>query len=205
MAGTVLDRAAVLAFLTDKALWRGGTLRGLLDAVHAAMQQQGPTVVLGVVDPEDADRWVAAVCHLMSPGASRRLYFATAEHVAGLNAARAAGLHLIVVPAAELSGVEPDDEGRADQRRGPARRPSAVEFVDYGADPDADQIHLTSFGSRIRATPWSMIAADVLRDPAVAAAVLDRQDAIAAEVGDHSLGLRVAVGPRRRRARAGPP
>ena len=185
--GTVLDRAAVLAFLTDKALWRGGTLRGLLDAVHAAMQQQGPTVVLGVVDPEDADRWVAAVCHLMSPGASRRLYFATAEHVAGLNAARAAGLHLIVVPAAELSGVEPDDGVVLISDEDLLDGHPSVEFVDYGADPDADQIHLTSFGSRIRATPWSMIAADVLRDPAVAAAVLDRQDAIAAEVGDHSL------------------
>jgi hypothetical protein len=184
----VLDRTAVLAFLVEKALWRGGTLRGLLDAVHAAMEQKGPMVVLGVVDPADADRWVAAVGHLMSPGTSRRLYFCTVEHVGGLVAARAAGRHLVVVPATELRSVEPDDTVVLISDEDLIDGHPVVEFVDYDGDVDAEQVHTTAYGSRIRATPWSMIAVAVLRDTTLAAELLDRQDAIAAMVGDRDLG-----------------
>jgi hypothetical protein len=183
----VLDRTAVLGFLADRVMLHGGTLRGLLDAVHAAMQPQGPTVVLGVVDPADADRWVAAVGHLMSPGTSRRLYFSTAERVGGLGAARSAGLHLIVVPAAELRTVEPDDTVVLISDEDLPDGHPAVEFVDYDADLDTEQVHTTFYGSRIPATPWSMIATAILRDPALTAELLHRQDAIAATVGDRML------------------
>ena len=149
----VIDRTAVLGFLADRVMLHGGTLRGLLDAVHAAMQPQGPTVVLGVVDPADADRWVAAVGHLMSPGTSRRLYFSTAERVGGLGAARSAGLHLIVVPAAELRTVEPDDTVVLISDEDLPDGHPAVEFVDYDADLDTEQVHTTSTAPASPPTP----------------------------------------------------
>lgn len=186
-ADPALDRAAVLDFLVERALWRGGTLRALLDAVHGAMEQ-GPMVVLGVVDPADADRWIAGVCHLMAPANSRHLYFSTTAHADNLTAARDAGLHLVVVPAAELSEVERDDDNLvllSDEDLIDGH--PAVEFADFDVELDAadvEQVHTTTYGSRIPATPWSVIADAVLRDPDLAAELLTRQDTVAAEVAD---------------------
>ena len=192
-----LDRAAVLDFLVTQALWKTGTLRALLDAVHAALQK-GPMVVLGVVDPADADRWITGICHLMSPATSRRLYFSTTEHADTLSAARTAALHVVVVPAAELRTIDRDDDALvllSDEDLVDGH--PAVEFADFDveldADPDTDtdtdteQVHTTTYGSRIPATPWSVIADATLRDPTLAADLLARQDTVAAEVGDRDL------------------
>lgn len=186
-ADPALDRAAVLDFLVERALWRGGTLRALLDAVHGAMEQ-GPMVVLGVVDPADADRWIAGVCHLMAPATSRHLYFSTTAHADHLAAARDAGLHLVVVPATELPEIERDDDNLvllSDEDLIDGH--PAVEFADFDVELDAadvEQVHTTTYGSRIPATAWSVIADAVLRDPDLAAELLARQDAVAAEVAD---------------------
>jgi GTPase-associated protein 1, N-terminal domain type 2/GTPase-associated protein 1, middle domain len=185
--GGGFDRPAVLEFLAQKARWRAGTLVALLDGVVAAMEG-GPMVVLGVDEAGGAERWIAALCHLMAPGTSRGLYFATAERGGGVEAARGAGLHLVAVPCPDLGGIAPDDDrvvliGDEDD---------AVDFVALEADEAAGyagrtRAHTTRHGSRIAVTPWSAIVPVVLRDPRVAARTLARQDAVAAELGDRGL------------------
>ena len=157
---------------------------------RALNEDQAPLVVLGVEDAADAERWIAAVCHLMSAGTSRRLYFSTDDRAAGLAAARAAGLHLAVVPCAELAGIDPGDPDD------PAYvllsdEDDAVTFVEFseaGPGESHDQAHTTRYGSQIPATAWSALVAVVLRDGQTAAALLAQQDEIAAEVGDQGLG-----------------
>jgi hypothetical protein len=173
-------RAAVLDFLAERAVVNPGVLSGLLDAVVAAMQH-GPMVVLGVEDDASAEMWVAAVCHLMSPGTSRQLYFATAERATGLAAARAAGLHLVVVPCADLAQLEPDESVVLI-----SDEDLAVEFVEYDVD-DEDQQHETRYRSRIPVTPCSTIAAAVVRERQLTADLLALQDEVAAEAGDDAL------------------
>jgi GTPase-associated protein 1, N-terminal domain type 2/GTPase-associated protein 1, middle domain len=173
-------RAAVLDFLAERGVVKVGVLSGLLDAVFAAMQH-GPMVVLGVEDVASAEMWVAAVCHLMSPGTSRQLYFSTTERATGVAAARAAGLHLVVVPCADLAQLAPDDSVvlLSDEDL-------AVEFVEYDEDDD-DQEHETRYRSRIPVTPWSAIAAAVVRERQLTADLLALQDEVAAEAGDDAL------------------
>ena len=174
------DRDAVLDFLGEHAVLNPGALSGLLDAVLAAMQQ-GPMVVLGVEDVASAETWVAAVCHLMSPVTSRQLYFSTTERAAGVVAARAAGLHLVVVPCDDLEGIEPDESLVliSDEALG-------VQFVEYD-EHDEEQAHVTRHGSRVPVTPWSTIAAAVVRERALTEDLLALQDAVAAEAGDEGL------------------
>lgn len=179
-------RSAVLSFLAAHVVVNPGVLSALLDAVAAAMQQ-GPMVVLGVEDPASAEMWVAAVCHLMSPGTSRQLYFSTTERATGVAAARAAGLHLVVVPCADLTQLDPDESVVliSDEAL-------AVDFVEYDPDRDDrddgdDQEHETHYRSRIPVTPWSTIAAAVVRERQLTADLLALADEVAAEAGDDAL------------------
>lgn len=175
----VLDRAAAVEFLVEMAAgFRRGVLAALLDGVHAAMNG-GPAVVLGVANPSDAARWIAGVSHLMSPGTSRALYWACGERAAGVAALRKLGVHLAVLPAADLLDIEPAD--------GLILINDDEDTVDLG-DLHTGQPHTTRpGGASIRVTPWSVIAPEVLQDAYLAQRAMEIQDSVAAEVGDRDL------------------
>lgn len=171
-----LDRAATVAFLRDAAIYRNGTLACLLDAAVQALQG-GPTAVLGVDDPERAECWIAALCHVMAPGTSRALFWSTAERANRVADARSAGLHLVAVPLADLDALEVDDDtavliGDTDD--------AVTELGDLESGP-----HRTRHGSTIPVTPWSALVPVVSGlDADAATAVLAQQDEIAASIGD---------------------
>ena len=172
-------RAAVLAFLAWASQYRAGTLAALLDGLVAAMRGK-LTVVLGTDNADHARLWIASACHLMSPGTSRELYWSTSERADRIADARLAGLHLAVVPLADLRVIG---------------RERLAHFLLVSDEDDAvtlgdlytDTHHYTRFGSQIPVTPWSVIVAAVLKDRDVAARALKLQDEVAAVVGDRHL------------------
>ncbi|WP_433799558.1 hypothetical protein [Actinomycetospora sp. CA-084318] len=170
-----LDRSATVAFLVEEALRSPGVLAGLLDGVVGALRD-GPQVVL-VARPDRADRWIAAISHLMSAGTARTLRWSNREQAEDLARGPVPGLDLVVVDPASFPpstlptsvAVVPDD-------------PDAVWLGDLAAG----EPHRTRHGE-IPVTPWSAIAPVVLQDEVTAADVLARLDACAARVGDRDL------------------
>lgn len=179
-ADVVLGRSEVVAFLVDEATWRPGLLAALLDAVHAAMAApDGPPVVLAVTDPERGVRWIAAVCHLMSAGTSRRLFWSTHERASGLPRLAEKHIRFAVLPAEELAA--PVDTS------GIVLIVDGEETVELGDLPHGESHRTRPHNGEIAVTPYSVVAAVVLQDPGLAEAVLERQDQIAAEANDPDL------------------
>jgi GTPase-associated protein 1, N-terminal domain type 2 len=173
-----IDRAAAVSFLAGVLRERGlAVLAALLDAVDAAMDG-GPTVVLGLKQPEHAGLWIAGVSHLMSPGTSRRFHWSTAEWVDSIGALQEHSVHLAVLALAGLPAVDPTGHALVI-----SDDPDGVELGALDGVPH----RVTRSGATIRVTPWSVIASVVLQSPELAARALQRQDSIAAEIGDRDL------------------
>lgn len=177
--GVSRDTASVVSFLLDKVDVHPNVLQALLDAVAAAMRPEPHgMVVLGVERPADAHLWIAALCHLMSPGTSRRFYWSTAERPDTVALAAQHGLHLVVV------GLEALDRIRG----GPdllviADRPGEIGLGNLSTGED----HETAAGARVAVTPWSVLASAVLRDGDHAMHAMGMLDRVAGDVGDTDL------------------
>lgn len=169
-----LSKGRVLDFVCTAAVERFGVLATLLDAVASALRD-GPRVVLGTTSPASAALWIASVCHLMSPGTSRTLYWSGRERATSLDGVWKKGVQVAAVPCADVAllgdaGLVVIDE----------TAPPALGFL--GGDP-----HRSPVGLPVRVTPWSAISQVVLEDRGLAERVLTLQDEVAAEVGDHDL------------------
>lgn len=173
-----LDRAAVLDFVMEAALLQPVVLSVLLDAIHAAMAEpaQGPPVVLVADDAFRGSCWIAAVCHLMSPGTSRRLYWSNHWRASTLDRLLGRGVHLVVMPPSELNAL-----------RGIDGITLVVENEEAALGDWPSSPHLTPSGSVVPASPYSALAIGVLQNRSVAERVLALQDTVAAEVGDWDL------------------
>ncbi|MBA8964960.1 hypothetical protein JOJ86_006238 [Rhodococcus percolatus] len=171
--GGISDRAAVLDFLLDPGTWRVGVLGVLLDAVDQAMHG-GPGVVLGCADSENAARWIGAVSHFMSPGASQKLGWSTADRSSTVVDTLSRGVHLACVPPGDaVDGIAGCVVlGETDTH----------EVGEWGGEP-----HRTATGQLVPVTAWSVLAQTVLVDPDSARRALDHQDILAAAVGDRDL------------------
>lgn len=146
----------------------------LLDALHAALAG-GPRVVLAAETVVGA-QWVAALGRLMSPGTGRRFHWSTAERAAGLRIAWQQGLHLAVVPPADLPPGA-DVGGAVVVRQDVAPRLGSLH-----GEPHQGACH-----PAVQVTEWSVLADAVLQDLDTALAGLAELDRVAAEVGDHGL------------------
>jgi hypothetical protein len=171
--GGIIDRAAILEFLLDPGTWRVGVLGVLLDAVDQAMHG-GPGVVLGCADSENAARWIGAVSHFMSPGASQKFGWSTADRSSTVVDAVSRGVHLACVPQGDaVDGIA------GCVVLGETDTPDVGE---WGGEP-----HRTATGQLVPVTAWSVLAQTVLVDPDSARRALDHQDTLAAAVGDRDL------------------
>ncbi|NLT31438.1 MAG: hypothetical protein GXX86_13490 [Propionibacterium sp.] len=150
-------------------------LQVLLDATVAALDG-GPMVVLGVVDPEQAAGWIAAVQLLMAPGTAARHWFSTLERADTLHDARALGLHLVAVPVGDLDALE----GERNLVVLDADEPVEVGDLDGAA-------HRTDRGDRVRVTPWSVMVAEVLETPDSFVRVGAAIDEVSERVDDRGL------------------
>ncbi len=176
-ADPVMSAATAAEFIEYAAVHRPGTLAHLLDAVVGALQGD-QMAVLGVDEPERADQWIAAICHLMSPNTSRGLAWSTAERADSITTARAMGLHLVALPIADLAAVELDENEVV--------LVSDAEEAGELGDLRSGEPHVTASGSRIAVTPWSAIAAAV-GNLALTREALMLQDRVAQEVNDAAL------------------
>lgn len=173
-SGAVLNRASMLDFLLDPGHWRIGALCGLLDGLAAALGE-GPPVVLLVDSADEGAQWFGAVSQLMSAGTARTIGWSTYERGSGLTALWRKRVVLAAVPRQDRAEIDPDTVLLLD--------PSApLALGDLHGEP-----HRTDAGVGIRVTPWSVIAQVVLADRALAERALGRQDAVAAQLGDHGL------------------
>ena len=146
----------------------------LLDALHAALAG-GPRVVLAA-DTAAGAQWIAALGRLMSPGTGRRFHWSTAERAGGLRIAWQQGLHLAVVPPADLApGADVGDAVVV-------RQDVAPRLGSLNGEP-----HQGACSPPVRVTEWSVLADAVLQDLDTALAGLAELDRVAAEVGDRGL------------------
>lgn len=173
-SGTELNRASVLDFLLAPEHWRIGALCGLLDAVDAALRG-GPPVVLLVGSADEGAQWIGAVSQLMSAGTARTVGWSTYERASGLTALWRKAIALAAVPRQDRAEIDPDTAVLLD----PA---APLALGDLHGEP-----HRTEAGTPIPVTPWSVIAQVVLADRQLAECALTRQDAVAAQLGDHRL------------------
>lgn len=184
MANPAMAASAIIAFLLDRRADRQTRFRVLLDAVAAALAG-GPAVVLVCDTHAEAAAWIGAVSHFMAPQAARRFCWSTHDAPEAALAQAERGVHLIVVP----------------RDRGEVPSNSAVVVIDAAQQPVLGDLPSGTAHRLTRAqvpvTAWSALAEGVLADDDIAAAVLARQDVIAAELGDGPLSpawpLAVAV------------
>lgn len=177
-----LTCTSVVRFLTGMSFDKQLVFRVLLDAVHGAMSG-GRGVILTTHEPRQGHWWIAALSYFMSPGVARRFSWSTYDdpYLAGTDMRN--GVHMVIVAA---------DRAR-DLPRGK-----------WLVLDDRDQPFLGALGSShgtgggdVEATSWSILAEAVLADADMAERLIERQDAIAAELGDRDLSavwpLAVAV------------
>ena len=173
----VVTRERVLSFLLVEPapVWRAGFAAVLLDAVLGALDG-GPRVVLGVDDQDDAALWIGVVSFLSSAQGARTLSWSVYERASDLEGAWDRGIHLAVVPRADLV-----------DRFGDPTVPSARAVVlDEREQPRLGQDetpHETHLGQRVRARDWSELALAVLSDPELATRTTGLLDAVSAVPG----------------------
>ncbi|WP_396909623.1 hypothetical protein [Mycolicibacterium sp.] len=180
-----ITAATAIHFLTGTAVDRQGTFRVLLDAVYAAMTG-GPKVVLLTGDNTTGPLWIAAVSFFMSPGTSRRFSWSTHDKPPLAVTDLRRGMHLVVMPRGSAPELPDGDWIVLDELDEPAVR-------------ELGSTHSTGT-AQVTVTPWSTLAEGVLADETMALQLLNDQDAVAEEVGDHDLSpiwpLAVAVSRR---------
>lgn len=177
-----LSCSSVVRFLTGMSVDKLIVFRVLLDAVHGAMNG-GRGVVLTTHEPRQGHWWIAALSYFMSPGVARRFTWSTYDDPYLAGADMRSGLHLVIVAADRAHDVPRGKWLVLDDRDQP--------FI--GA---LGSSHGTG-GGDVEATSWSSLAEAVLADSERAERIIERQDAIAAELGDRDLSpvwpLAVAV------------
>lgn len=163
---------AVITFLAGTTVDRQSAFRVLLDAVYAAMAG-GPGVLLITGDIDSGPRWIAAISYFMSPGTARRFSWSTHDDPALAAADLGRGIHLVVVLRDRAAEV-------------PAGQWITIDENEEPSIGEPGSTHRTRAGE-IAVTAWSVLAEGVLVDEHSATRLLEQQDTIAAELGDHDL------------------
>ena len=141
-------------FLFDEAAPPRLFLMGaLLDAAHLALDD-GPQVVLVSSNPDEAARWICAICRWTSPGQARRLAWSTFERVNDLEHPSIRDLHIVAVPERDLAAL--------------TERPGKRIIIRLDEDPDLEGPSEAAAWSldvpqslRVPQTLWSQMALEV--------------------------------------------
>lgn len=174
--------ASVVRFLTGMSVDQQIVFRVLLDSVYWAMNG-GRGVILTMHEPRQSHWWIAGLSYFMSPGSARKFTWSTYDDPHLAAADMQSGLHLVVVAADRSADL-------------PHGKWLVLDDHDRPYLGAVGSTHGTS-GGEVEVTSWSLLAEAVLADAELAERLIDRQDAIAAEVGDRDLSpvwpLAVAV------------
>lgn len=168
-----MSARAPVEFLTTADVDRIGVFRVLLDAVVDALDG-GPTVVLLVSDHTRAASWIAAVSYFLPLRSTYEFAFTTHDRADAPAGTLERSGHLVVAPADSL-----------DERTGV----TGAIVIDEAEIPrlgDLGSTHHLRHGT-VEVSSLSTFVEGILEDDDVAATILARRDAVAAEFADTPL------------------